>query len=186
LRNKTRASNNLIELFKEFAMKKIFVLFVLFFLAGSVFLSAQTPKPSIGGGLFFTNYIGGGGFADTALSIYNRGSFDIRNHIVFRGAGMADEPGGFFSLSEKISIGGLLKNKFRGYGYIEGGIGLWGNENKAFFGMPLAYTFGGGGGTDIFLSERFGIFFEAGALIYVFDNAWKSGGMFQIGWKGYF
>jgi hypothetical protein len=166
-------------------MRKIFVSFVLFFSVGSVFLFAQTPKLSIGGGPFFTNYIGGGGFADIALLIYNKDSFDIRNHFVFRGAG-SDDFGGLISLSEKISIGGLLENKFRSYGYIEGGVGLWGNEDKAFFGTPLAYTFGGGGGTDIFLMERFSIYFEAGALIYVLDNDWKGGGMFQIGWKGYF
>ena len=79
-----------------------------------------------------------------------------------------------------------MENKFRSYGYIEGGIGLWGDKNKNFFEMPLAYTFGGGGGTDIFLKENFSIYFEAGALIYVLDDEWKSGGMFQIGWKGYF
>jgi hypothetical protein len=176
----------MIDLFKDFAMKKIFVSFVLFFSVGSLFLFAQTPKLSIGGGTFFTNYISGGGFADIAFLIYNKNSFDIRNHFIFRGAGMTDDLGGFLSLSEKISIGGLLKNKFRSYGYIEGGVGLWGNENKAFFGTPLAYTFGGGGGTDIFLGEQFSIYFEAGALIYVLDNDWKSGGMFQIGWRGYF
>jgi hypothetical protein len=163
-------------------MKKIFILLVLFLLVGSMFLFAQTPKLSIGGGPFFTNYTGGGGSADIAFLIYNKNSFDIRNHFIFRGTG-ADDFGGLISLSEKISIGGLLENKFRSYGYIEGGIGLWGNE---FFGKPLAYTFGGGGGTDIFLMERFSIYFEAGALIYVLDNEWKSGGMFQIGWKEYF
>jgi hypothetical protein len=91
-----------------------------------------------------------------------------------------------FSLSEKISLRELWENKFRSYGYIESGIGLWGNENKAFFGTPLAYTFGGGGGMDIFLAEQFSIYFEAGALVYRFDNDWKNGGIFQIGWKGYF
>jgi hypothetical protein len=167
-------------------MKRIFVSFVLFFSVGSIFLFAQTPKSSIGGGTFFTNYIGGGGFTDIAFLIFNKDSFDIRNHFILRGASLTEDSSGFLSLSEKISFGGLVEKKFRSYGYIEGGVGLWGNENKAFFGTPLAYTFGGGGGTDIFLGEQSSIFFEAGVLIYIFDNDWKQGGMFQIGWRGYF
>jgi hypothetical protein len=167
-------------------MKKFFCLFVLFAAVGSTFLFAQIKRLSIGGGPFFTNYIDGGGFADIGLLIYNKNSLDIRNHFFFRGAGMADNSTGFLSLSEKISIGGLVENKFRSYGYVEGGIGLWGNENKGFFEMPLTYTFGGGGGTEIFLQEYFCIYFEAGVLTYIFENDWKNGGMFQIGWKGYF
>ena len=165
-------------------MKKISCLFVVFLVVGSTFLFAQTPKFSLGSGPFFTTYIGGGGFADFGFLLFNKNSLDIRNHFVIRGAGF--ENGGLLSLAEKISIGGLMENKFRSYGYIEGGIGLWGDKNKNFFEMPLAYTFGGGGGTDIFLKENFSIYFEAGALIYVLDDEWKSGGMFQIGWKGYF
>jgi hypothetical protein len=38
----------------------------------------------------------GGGFADIAFLIYNKNSFDIRNHFIFRGAGLMDDPGGFF------------------------------------------------------------------------------------------
>ena len=167
-------------------MKKFLFSLVLFFGIGSMFLFAQTPKISIGGGPFFTNYIAGGGVADIGILIYNKNSLDIRNHFVFRGAGIAENSTGFFSLSEKISIGWMLENKFRSYGYVEGGIGLWGNKDKGFFEMPLAYNFGGGGGTEIFLQEHFCIYFEAGALIYVFKNDWKNGGMFQIGWKGYF
>jgi hypothetical protein len=151
-----------------------------------MFLFAQSPKFSFGGGPFFANYIDGGGFADIGLLIYNKNVLDIRNHFVFRGAGISDNSEGIFSLSEKISIGGFYENKFRSYGYIEGGIGLWGNENKNFFEMPLAYTFGGGGGTEIFLMDKFCIYFEAGALIYILEDKWKNGGIFQVGWKGYF
>jgi hypothetical protein len=166
-------------------MKKFFVIFIIL---GTIVLTqsfAQTQKFSIGGGPFFINYVDGGGFADIAFLLFNKKSLDIRNHFIFRGAGLA-ESSGLFSLSEKLSIGGLLENKFRSYGYIEGGIGLWGNEDKNFFEMPLAYTFGGGGGTDIFLLEHLSICFEAGALIYVLDNDWKYGGTFQISWKGWF
>ena len=164
-------------------MKKFSFSVFMFLAVGSTFLFAQTPKISLGGGPFFASYIGGGGAADFGFLLFNKNSLDIRNHFIIRGAGL--DEGGLLSLAEKISIGGLVENKFRSYGYIEGGIGLWGDKNKDFFRMPLAYTFGGGGGTDIFLHERFSIYFEAGALIYVLDNNWKNGGMFQIGWKGY-
>lgn len=167
-------------------MKKIFVSCILFLSVGSICLFAQTPKLSIGGGGFFTNYIGGGGLTDIAFLVYNKDSFDIRNHVIFRGATFTENSGGFVSLSEKISFGRLVENKFRSYGYIEGGVGLWRNENKDFFEAPLAYTFGGGGGTDIFLDEHSSIFFETGGLIYAFDDDWKAGGVFQIGWRGYF
>jgi hypothetical protein len=166
-------------------MKKIFCFFVVFLAVSSTFLFAQTPKFSLGGGAVFTNYTGGSGVADFSFLLFNKNSLDIRNHFVLRGAGF--DGGGLLSLAEKISVGSLLEeNKFRSYGYIEGGIGLWGDKNKDFFEMPLAYTFGGGGGIDRFLREDFSIYFEAGALIYVLDNNWKSGGVFQIGWKGYF
>jgi hypothetical protein len=172
--------------------KIVFTVFLIFTLVFGYSLLADeassgletVPKLSLGGGTFFAQYISGGGFADFSFLIFNKNYFDLRNHFVLRGASY--EMGGFLTLSEKLSIGGLVVNKFRSYGYIEGGIGLWGNDTKKLFEMPLAYSFGGGGGTDIFLGEKNSIFFEAGCLINILDKEWKSGGIFQIGWKGYF
>ena len=168
---------------------KTFFISVLFIivLASGVELFAQEnrtdekiPKLSLGGGPFFANDFGGGGYADFALLIFNKNGWDIRNHFVFRGGGLSTD-GGMMSFSEKISVGGLMQNKFRSYGYIEGGIGLLANTNKGFFETPLTATFGGGGGTDIFLTETFCIFFEAGSLMYITDGDWLGGGMLQIG-----
>jgi hypothetical protein len=145
----------------------------------------KIPKLSLGGGPFFANDFAGGGYADFAFLIFNKNAWDIRNHFVFRGGGLSAD-GGIISLSEKISVGGLIQNKFRSYGYFEGGIGLLANTSKSFFETPLTGTFGGGGGTEIFLVKSFCIFFEAGALMYITDGDWLGGGMFQIGWKGYF
>jgi hypothetical protein len=174
-------------------MKKKIAFIVLFGLAFCLFLPADTPssdletipKLTLGGGTFFGNYVYGGGFADFSFLIFNKNHLDLRNHFVLRGAGL-DNEGGFLTLSEKLSFGGFVVKKFRSYGYIEGGIGLWGNNNKNFIEMPLVYSFGGGGGTDIFLSKNLSIFFETGCLINIMDQQWKSGGIFQIGWKGYF
>jgi hypothetical protein len=60
------------------------------------------------------------------MTLYNKNILDIRNRFIFRDAGLTDDLGGLFFLSEKISIGGLSENKFRGYGYIEGGVGFMG------------------------------------------------------------
>jgi hypothetical protein len=100
-------------------MKKIFCLFAMSLAVGSTFLFAQTPKFSLGGGTFFANYTGGGGVADFSFLLFNKNSLDIRNHFVIRGTGF--DSGGSLSLAEKISIGALEENKFRSYGYIEGG-----------------------------------------------------------------
>jgi hypothetical protein len=176
-------------------MKKkiVFMVFLIVNLMFGSFLLADepssgletVPKLSLGGGTFFAHYSSGGGFGDFSFLILNKDHFDLRNHFVLRGAGL-DNTGGFLTLSEKLSFGGLVVKKFRSYGYIEGGIGFWGDDTKKLFEMPLAYSFGGGGGTDIFLGERNSIFFEAGCLINILDKEWKSGGIFQIGWKGYF
>jgi hypothetical protein len=173
--------------------KLVFTVFLIVNLVIGSFLLADepssgleiVPKLSLGGGTFFAHYISGGGFADFSFLLFNKNHLDLRNHFVLRGAALGDA-GGLLTFSEKLSFGGLVFKKFRSYGYVEGGIGLWGNDNKKLFGMPLAYSFGGGGGTDIFLGERNSIFFETGCLINILDKEWKSGGVFQIGWKGYF
>jgi hypothetical protein len=79
-----------------------------------------------------------------------------------------------------------VENNFRSYAFIEGGIGIWENDNKDIFAMPFAYTVGGGGGTDIYLLDDFSICLEAGLLMHLLDGEWKGGGLFQISWRAYF
>jgi hypothetical protein len=169
-------------------MKRFLCFCIILGIICSSQLFAQAPKFSAGGGIFFSNYIHAGGSGDFAFLIYNKkydeNSLDIRNHFVLRGAGF--DSGSLLTISEKISFGSLIGDKFRSYGYMEGGIGLWGNDEKEFFELPLVYTIGGGGGTDIFLSEKLSIYFEAGVLINVLDNDWKTGGLFQMGWRRWF
>jgi len=143
------------------------------------------PRFSLGGGLFLTGgLMDTGGSADFAFLIFHRNALDFRNHLVFRGGNFSE--GGIMILSEKISFGGLIAEDWRSYGYVEGGIGITANETKSFFEKPLALSFGGGGGTDIFLTTATSIYFEAGGLFVNSDDKWLGGGIFQIGWRGWF
>jgi len=146
--------------------------------------SEAVPWFSIGGGLFTGGLMDTGGIADFAFLIFRKNFFDVRNHFVFRGGSFSN--GGIMMLTEKISFGGIFSGNFRSYGYAEGGIGITANGSKKIFEQPLFYSIGGGGGTDIFLLETMSIYFEAGYLGTVTDGVWNSGGIFQIGWKGWF
>jgi hypothetical protein len=168
---------------KELFMKQ-FIFFVCLIIGISTIAIAQenetVPRFSLGGGLFLSS--GGamdtGGSADFALLIFHRNIWDIRNHLVFRGGNFSE--GGIMMLSEKISFGCMVADEWRSYGYVEGGIGI------TAFEKPIAFSFGGGGGTDIFLNATTSIYFEAGGLFVVSDGKWDSSGIFQIGWKGWF
>ena len=128
----------------------------------------SVPQFSLGGGLFLlSGAMDSGGSADFAFLIFHGdgNAWDIRNHLVFRGGNFSE--GGFMMLSEKISFGGMVTEDWRSYGYAEGGIGI------TAFEKPIAFSFGGGGGTDIFLNATTSIYFEAGGLIIKSDGGLK-------------
>jgi hypothetical protein len=50
------------------------------------------------------------------------------------------------------------------YTYIEGGFGIFGNQNKNFFEDPFAYTFGFGGGGEFSDEDFGGLFIEIGYI----------------------
>jgi len=171
---------------------KRFIFFACLIIGISAIAIAQeneaVPRFSLGGGLFLSGggAMDSGGSADFAFLIFHGdgNAWDIRNHLVFRGGNFSE--GGFMMLSEKISFGGMVTEDWRSYGYAEGGIGITANETKGFFEKPIAFSFGVGGGTDIFLTATRSIYFEAGGLFIKSDGGWNGGGIFQIGWKGWF
>ncbi|MDR1324976.1 MAG: hypothetical protein LBK00_02955 [Treponema sp.] len=171
--------------------KKSFVLFILIFICSNLFAQEETGTVKrffFGGGITFSPIITGGGHGEFALLLYHNG-FDLRNHFVIRGNSISDNgiDYGTITLSEKISFGGISPNKLmRMYGFGEGGIGFFGNETKDLVKTPLAYVFGGGGGTDFFFMEKASIYFEAGWLGHLLDNKVCGSPIFQIGWRGYF
>jgi hypothetical protein len=167
-------------------MKKYLMCFILFsfFVSGS--LIAQTPKFSIGGGGFLTHYITAGGDIDFAFLLYHdEDAFDMRNHFVLRHAGIQNN-GGFLSFSEKLTFAYFVESKFRLYWFLEGGVGLWGNNGKNWLEMPLSYNAGIGVGTELFLWDKFCIYFETGDLNYLLGEDWSIGIVLLMGWKYYF
>jgi hypothetical protein len=156
-------------------------------------LSAEEGGKNIGrffagGGVSFTPASDGGGHGEFSFPLY-RGNFDIRSHFILRGAGLKDgaDTYGVLTLSEKVSAGGVTPDgRFRVYCFAEGGAGAYGGKGKAFFGLPLAYAFGGGGGADIFYAGGGSIYFETGYLGYMLGSTYVGGPVFQIGWRGYF
>jgi hypothetical protein len=155
------------------------------YLCAGLFAQEAIPKFSIGGGISAVTGFDGGGHGEFSFPIYhNDKGFDIRNHVVLRGGG--GDNFGSVTLSEKISLGGMMPGKFRSYAFAEGGVGFYGTSSKPFFDMPLCYSFGGGGGTDIFLAEKASIYFEAGWLGQLTSDDLVHGTMIQIGWRGWF
>jgi hypothetical protein len=150
-------------------------------------LSAQEgmPKFSAGGGISAAAGFVGGGHGEFSLLIYHGDTgLDIRNHVALRGGG--GDNFGSAVLSEKISLGGMTPGKYRSYAIVEGGVGFYGTSSKPFFDMPLCYSFGGGGGTDIFFTEGSSIYFETGWLGQLASEELLHGTMIQIGWRRWF
>jgi hypothetical protein len=154
-------------------------------LCAGLFAQEAGPKFSLGGGVSAAAGFTGGGHGEFSFPLYRGDTgLDIRNHVVLRGGG--GDTFGSATLSEKISLGGILPGKFRSYAFAEGGVGFYGAPSKPFFDMPLCYSFGVGGGTDIFLTEETSIYFEVGWLGQLTSDKLLHGTMIQIGWRGWF
>jgi len=168
-------------------VKKISILLILGLVCAQIFAQENeaVPRFSLGGGLFLSGgSMDSGGIADFSILIFHKNVLDIRNHFVFRGGNFRE--GGIMMLSEKLSFGGIAAGNWRSYGFIEGGFGITANEAKNFFEKPFAFSVGCGGGSDIFFTPTTSIYFEAGGLFVVSDGEWTSGGIFTVGWKGWF
>jgi hypothetical protein len=178
---------------KEFNMfKKVGFLLVVFLSLNATLFAEEDGQDIgrffLGGGVNFTSASNGGGNGEFSFLLYHN-KLDIRNHFIFRGAALKEgtDNYGIMTLSEKISVGHItLDSRFRVYSFIEGGGGIYAGDEKSFLEMPLVYTFGGGGGTDIFYSDSGSIYFETGYLGYMLGSTYIGGAIFQIGWRGYF
>jgi hypothetical protein len=120
------------------------------------------------------------GSFDFSFLLYSNQSkrFNIRNSILFDG-GVLKNNGmeyGLFTLSEKVNIETISLNElFRYYTFLQGGIGVYGNETKNVFETPLAYNWGVGFGLDDFVEKNASIFFDYTFLYNILDNTfdWK-------------
>lgn len=65
-------------------------------------------------------------------------------------------------VTDKMTIGGGNSTGLRPYGFIEGGLGLFGTTGKEFLQAPYLWSLDGGGGLEIAISPRQAYFFEFG------------------------
>jgi len=101
-----------------------------------------------------------GGMVEIGFPLVESEKLSIRNHIMITGFGY--ESGGVLALGEKISIGGYTERGMRPYAFIEAHMGLFKNDGKDFFALPLYFDGKGGGGIDIYASESLSFFVEVG------------------------
>lgn len=120
-------------------------------------------------------------------------SWAIRNNILFNVSWY--DPVGAITLTDKISLGGYFKEfgKFFAYGFIEGGLGVFPDDLKNYFALPLLIELKGGGGVDIYMSKGFALMVECGGGysmtssqrdVYEYLN--RGIGFINIGFKNYF
>jgi hypothetical protein len=166
-------------------MKK-FLLVSLFFLGFGLSLFAQVVTQEQGAPTYNRFYLGAGfstlmttgdfiSSVDFGFLLYKNEklNFGIRNAALLEGGKL--RYGGvenfLFSLSDKIIVESISSNQlFRYYVFLQGGIGIYGNENKAYFASPVAYNYGAGLGIDFFVKKATSIFLDFTYLSNVLES----------------
>jgi len=155
-------------------MKKYLFVSLIFCFGLSLFAQEATQEQEQS---TFNRFYFGAGFSTLMTTGDFLGSFDfgfllyknekqkfgIRNAILFD-SGIV-RYGGYenllFSLSNKLIFESISSNQlFRYYAFIQGGVGIYGNDNKAFFDTPIAYNFGAGMGIDFFVEKKTSVFLD--------------------------
>ena len=129
-----------------------------------------------------------GGHLDFGVTLYRKTLF-VQNRLMLRAGGLIIDDVDFsmFTISEKILIGRADEIPATFYIYLEGGAGIYGNEDKGFFEDSPAYTFGFGGGFSLDDRERGGIYFELGYLGQKLKPKTPFGGVIvQAGYRIFF
>jgi hypothetical protein len=178
--------------------KKLSVLFVIFCVVGTLFAQEAIQEQEldkkyflgIGWSTVQTTGDFWGSFDFSFLLYTSRAKrFNLRNSILFDGGSFRDN--GVLILSERINMETISLNRlFRYYTFLQGGIGVYGNENKTFFETPLIYNFGIGFGLDVFIEKTASIFFDYAFLTNILDNKFVEENIinpkFQMGIRYYF
>lgn len=146
-------------------------------------------KFSMGAGFTWTNNPALlGGHFEFGIVLYKNILY-IQNNFTLRGGGLFidDTDYTIFTLSDKIIFGRNSDSPLKIYTYLEGGVGIFGNQTKRFFESPIAFTLGFGGGGELSSEDFGGLYIEVG---YVGQqthlNYPVSGVILQTGWRIFF
>jgi hypothetical protein len=178
-------------------MRKYILVFIFFFIFFYILVAQDTQSDSTKPNNNFSFLVGFtwannpqllGGYFDFGIILYKKILY-IQNSILLRGGGVSldGNDNSVFTVSDKLVFGRNTEYPFQIYTYLEGGVGIYGNQDKNFFTDPFVYTFGFGGGWEISSEELGGLFFEIGFIgqkIYL--NYPISGIIIQAGWKIFF
>ena len=129
-----------------------------------------------------------GGHFDFGIVLYKRVLY-IQNNFMFRGGGFTIDGSDYtiFTLSDKLIFGRNSDIPLKIYTYLEGGVGMFGNQTKKFFESPIAFTVGFGGGGEISSEDFGGLYIEVGYIGQRANlNYPVSGIVIQTGWRIYF
>jgi hypothetical protein len=128
-----------------------------------------------------------GGYGEFAFLFYENGT-QIGAHLVGRGDNIRFSPDnnyGAGSLIGKLSVGGFFpNNNFRGYSFVEGGVGFGGGGINETFAVNV--IFGGGGGIDFFFHQKGSLYIEVGYLQHYINRNLIGGALINIGTRGFF
>ena len=170
------------------------MVFLLSIALMSMNLNAQesgfTFRPFFGGGGVTAVFDGFGGYGiggvgEFAFSFYDKG-LQMGLSFLGRGDGITTKDGnnyGTGAITGKVSLGGIFPNSiFRGYSFIEGGIGFGGGNGTTVINTII----GGGGGIDLFFYRRGSIYLELGYLQHFLNNELIGGVSITLGTRGFF
>jgi hypothetical protein len=121
--------------------------------------SSTKPGFSLGGGTILESS-SSGGFLEFGFPIHQDAHSGIFNYVTFDGFGSGH--GGIVLVTDKVTIGGGHSTGLQPYGFIEGGLGLFGTTDKNFVQAPYLWSLDGGGGLEIAISPAQAFFFEFG------------------------
>jgi hypothetical protein len=129
-----------------------------------------------------------GGHIEFGINLYRR-VFYVQNRFMLRAGGFVADglDSTVLTLSEKL-VFGRTDYDTGIYIYLEGGVGFYGNEDRAFSGDTLVYSFGFGGGFEAAFDQNYGgLYVEVGYLAQILTQAFPlSGVIVQVGWKFFF
>lgn len=169
--------------------RKSFFIVAAFAFCCCQFLSSQESdlKRFSFGGTWRADGIRSSGGMEFGITI-SPGKFVARNYVLAEGFGLRSEelPGGGFSISDKIQLGGKIidlgKVSIITYGFAQIGWGAFAAVGKKMFAQPFLVEFLGGGGIEFLLENNFSFMIEFGGGGYIPTKTTKevNGSGFQV------